>query len=74
MADKRTYAQRAETIKRAVSKRRKRVRMQAIEILVASVRSADTTGAPTLSTFTTKIPKKSLSESQKMVSLVHGNE
>ncbi len=33
MADKRTYAQRAETIKKAVTKRRKRVRQQAIEHL-----------------------------------------
>ncbi|OGL94792.1 hypothetical protein A2348_04525 [Candidatus Uhrbacteria bacterium RIFOXYB12_FULL_58_10] len=33
MADKRTYAQRAETIKRAVSKRRKNVRTPAIEYL-----------------------------------------
>lgn len=33
MAEKRTYAQRAETIKRAVSKRRKRIRTQAVEYL-----------------------------------------
>lgn len=33
MAEKRTYAQRAETIKRAVTKRRKRVRQLAIEFL-----------------------------------------
>jgi len=66
MPDKRKYADRAEYLKKAVSKRRKKVRQMAVEYLGASARSAAIKNAGVHSTFIILTHQKKSLEYLKM--------